>query len=93
MGGAQLKSGPALRMARKSGTAIAGPARTSYAALKIAGGSRYTPFVMTSCAFKIHRASRPGQGKPVLISILACSLAFHPITLERNIFTKIVILK
>ena len=31
----------------------------------------------TSCAFKIHRASGPGRGKPVLISILACSLGFH----------------
>ena len=29
------------------------------------------PFVVTSCAFKIHRASRRGRGKPVLICILA----------------------
>ena len=24
------------------------------------------PFVVTSCAFKIHKASGPGRGKPVL---------------------------
>ena len=29
------------------------------------------------CALEMHRASRPGRGKPVLIFILACSLAFH----------------
>ena len=34
-------------------------------------GSRYTPFAVTSCAFKIHRASGPVRTKPVLISILA----------------------
>ena len=38
------------------------------------------PFVVTSCACKIHRASGCGRGKPVLICILACSLAFHAIT-------------
>ena len=48
------------------------------------------PFVVTSCAFKIHRASGPGRGgMPVLISILACSLAFHAITAERSSFMKI----
>ena len=51
------------------------------------------PFVVTSCAFKIHRASGPGRGKPVLISILACSLGFHAITFERGTFTKIAIFK
>ena len=50
-------------------------------------------FVVTSCVLKIHRASRPGRGKPVLISILACSLGFHAITLERSIFRKITIFK
>ena len=40
------------------------------------------PFVVTSCAFKIHRASGRSRGKPVLICILACSLAFHAITFE-----------
>ena len=44
------------------------------------------PFVVTSCACKIHRAS---GGKPVLISILACSLGFQAITSERGTFTKI----
>ena len=39
------------------------------------------PFVVTSCAFKIHRVSGPARGKPVLISILfAFSLMFHAIT-------------
>ena len=46
------------------------------------------PFVVTSCAFKICRASGPGRGKPVLISILACSLGFHAITLECSTFMK-----
>ena len=46
------------------------------------------------CDFKIHRASGPGRGKPVLISILlVCSLGFHAITFERGTFTKIAILK
>ena len=44
------------------------------------------PFVVTSCACKKHRASGPGRGKPVLISILACSLE---IIYERS--TKITI--
>ena len=44
------------------------------------------PFVVTSCAFKIHRASGRGRGKPVLICILACSLA---ITFERRSYIKI----
>ena len=48
-------------------------------------GSRYTPFVVTSCAFKM---SGPGRGKPVLISILACSLGFHAITFERHFFNE-----
>ena len=39
---------------------------------------------MTSCAFKIHRASGPGRGKPVLIALLACSVGFHAITFERR---------
>ena len=47
------------------------------------------PFVVTSCAFKMHRARGPGLGKPVLICILACSLAFHAITSERGTFMKI----
>ena len=34
------------------------------------------PFIVTSCAFKIHRASGGGRGNPVLITILACSLGF-----------------
>ena len=51
------------------------------------------PFVVTSCAFKTHRASGRGRGKPVLICILACSLGFHAITLERSIFTIITILR
>ena len=49
-------------------------------------------FVVTSCAFKIHRASGRGRGKPVLICILACSLAFHAITFERGTFTKIAMI-
>ena len=40
------------------------------------------PFVVTSCAFMTHRASRPSRSKPVLICILACSLAFRAITFE-----------
>ena len=51
------------------------------------------PFVVTSCAFKIHRASGRGGGMPVLICILACSLAFHAITFERSSYTKIAFLK
>ena len=47
------------------------------------------PFVVTSCASKVHRASGPGRGKPVLICSLACSLAFHVATLERSSYTKI----
>ena len=46
-------------------------------------------FVMTASAFKMHIASGPGRGKPVLICILACSLAFHAITFECGSFTKI----
>ena len=45
-------------------------------------GSRYTPFVVASCASEVHRASEPGRGKSVLICILACSLAFHAITFD-----------
>ena len=48
---------------------------------------RYTPFVVTSCASKVHGASGPDRGKPVLIYTLACSLAFHAITFERSIMT------
>ena len=44
------------------------------------------PFVVTSCASKVQRASGPGRGKPVLDCILACSLAFHAITFESSIF-------
>ena len=51
------------------------------------------PFVVTSCACKIHRASGRGRGKPVLICILACSLAFHAITFERSSYTKIAFFK
>ena len=51
------------------------------------------PFVVTSCAFKTHRASGRGGGKPVLICILACSLAFHAITFERSSYTKIAFFK
>ena len=47
-------------------------------------------FVATSCAFNIHRTDR---GKPLLISILACSLGFQAITSERGTFTKIAIFK
>ena len=54
--------------------------RTSYSSRYVACG-----FVVTSCAFMIHRASRPGRGKPVLISMLACSLCFHAITFEHSI--------
>ena len=43
---------------------------------------------MTSCASKVHRASGPGRGKPVLICILACSLGFHAIISEHGTFTK-----
>ena len=35
------------------------------------------PFVVTCCAFRIHRVSGCGRGKPVLFFILACSLAFY----------------
>ena len=45
------------------------------------------PFVETSCASKVHRASGPGRGKPVLICILVCLLAFNVITLEHSSFT------
>ena len=55
--------------------------------------SRYTPFVMTSCAFKTNRASGRGRGKPMLICILACSLAFQAITFERRSYIKIAFLK
>ena len=48
------------------------------------------PFIVTSCALKIHRASGPGGSKTVLISILACSLGFHAITSECSSFMKIV---
>ena len=48
---------------------------------------------MTFCAFKIHTASGSGRGKPLLISVLACSLGFHVITLERSIFMKIAFFK
>ena len=51
------------------------------------------PFVVTSCTLKIHRVSGGGRGKPVLICILACLLAFHAITLEHSIFMKIAFLK
>ena len=43
---------------------------------EIACGSRYRPFVVISCAFKIHRES-----EPEVIIILAFSLVFHAITL------------
>ena len=49
------------------------------------------PFVLASCATEVHRASASGRGKPVLISILACSLGFHAITLEHSTSTKIYI--
>ena len=51
------------------------------------------PFVVTSSAFKIHGASRHGRGKPVLICILACRLAFHAITFERSSYTNIAFFK
>ena len=35
------------------------------------------PFVVTSCAFKIHRPSGGSRGKPVLICILVCSLTYE----------------
>ena len=44
--------------------------------------------VVTYCAFKIRRTSGRGRGKPVLICILACSLAFHAITFERSSYEK-----
>ena len=44
---------------------------------------------MTFFAFKIHRTSGPGRGKPVLICILGCSLVFHAITFEHSSYTKI----
>ena len=43
---------------------------------------------MTSFASKVHRASGPGRGKPVLICIMAFSLGFHAITLEHSTLTK-----
>ena len=49
------------------------------------------PFVVTSCACKIHRAS--GRGRGSLICILACSLAFHAITFERSSYTKVAFFK
>ena len=51
------------------------------------------PFVVASCASKVHRPSGPGRGKPVLISILACSVGFNAITLERSSYTNIAISK
>ena len=51
------------------------------------------PFVVTSCAFKIHRASGRGGGKPVLICILACSLGFHAIILNAAVIRKSPVLK
>ena len=51
------------------------------------------PFVGTSCACKTHRANGRGRGKPVLICILACSLAFHAITFEHSSYTKITLFK
>ena len=50
------------------------------------------PFVVTSCAFKIHRARGRGGGT-VLICILACSLGFHAITFERSSYKKIAFFK
>ena len=44
---------------------------------------------VTSCASKVHRASGPGRGKPVLICILA--LGFHAIISEHGTFTKTTI--
>ena len=44
------------------------------------------PFAVTSCAFKIHGASGPARGKPVLISILLSSLVFHAVTPKRSSF-------
>ena len=41
----------------------------------------------------MHRASGHGRGKPVLICILACSLAFHAITFERSSYPKIAFFK
>ena len=41
----------------------------------------------------MHRASGPGRGKPVLICILASSLALHAITLERSSYTIIAFSK
>ena len=48
---------------------------------------------MASCASLVHRASGSGRGRPVLISILACSLGFHAITSECGTFTKIACVK
>ena len=39
------------------------------------------------------QSERTRRGKPVLICILACSLAFHAITLERSSFMKIAFFK
>ena len=41
----------------------------------------------------MQRANGPGQGKPVLICILACSLAFGAITLEHRSYMKIAFYK
>ena len=38
-------------------------------------------------------SAQSSLGKPVLITILACSLGFHAITLERSSFTKIAFFK
>ena len=44
------------------------------AIFSIACESRYTPFVVPYCAFKIHRTSGPGRGKPVL-NISTCAFS------------------
>ena len=43
---------------------------------------------MISCAFKIHRASGPGRGTPVQISILAYSLGHNSLFMKISFFSK-----
>ena len=45
--------------------------------------------LVTSDAFTVHNVGGSSRGKPVVISILACSLGFHAITFERSSYTEI----
>ena len=46
------------------------------------------PFVVTSSAPKVHRASRSGRGKPSEIRHVGFFACFHGISLERCRFRK-----